>query len=157
MDIKGIINGSGRISEIIRFGLVGGLATGIQLGMYYVFAEAVGLTAVIATIISYGISFIFNFILSNFFTFHTRPNAKKGIGFVASHAINMGLQVGLVAVFNIFMPKSLAILPAMAICVPVNYFLVRIALTSKLTQSKKEKAASVKQDKRQDSRPDPML
>lgn len=151
MNLKELINGNGRLSEIIRFGLVGGLATGIQLGMYYVFAEAVGLTAVIATIISYGISFVFNFILSNFFTFHTRPNAKKGLGFIASHAINMGLQVGLVAVFNIFMPKSLAILPAMAICVPVNYFLVRIALTSKLTQSKKEKAAKTNQDKRPDN------
>lgn len=147
MKIAKLINGNSRISEIIRFGLVGGFATALQLGMYYVFAEAVGLSAVIATIISYGISFVFNFILSNFFTFHTKPNAKKGLGFVMSHAINMGMQVGLVAVFVTFMPKSLAILPAMGICIPINYLLVRFALTSKLTQSKKEKEEAHSKDK----------
>lgn len=151
MNLNKLINGNGRLSEIIRFGMVGGFATLLQYGMYVVFADAVGLTAVVATIISYAISFIFNFILSNVFTFHTRPNAKKGLGFLASHAINMGLQVGLVAVFNVFLDKTLALLPAMAICVPVNYFLVRIALTSKLTQSKKEKAAKTNQDRRPDN------
>lgn len=139
MNLKKLINGQGRLSEIIRFGLVGGFATILQYGLYVVFAEAVGLTAVISTIISYAISFIFNFILSNLFTFHTRPNARKGLGFLLSHVINLGLQTGLVAIFNIFLNKTLVLLPAMAICVPVNYFLVRYALTGKRTQSKKKK------------------
>lgn len=139
MNVSKLINGKGRISEIIRFGMVGGFATLLQYGMYVVFANAVGLTAVVATIISYAISFVFNFILSNLFTFHTHPNARKGIGFLASHAINMGLQVGLVAIFNIFIDKTLALLPAMAICVPINYILVRFALTSKHFQSKGER------------------
>lgn len=136
MNLKKLITGKGRLSEIIRFGMVGGFATALQYGMYVVFADAVGLTAVVSTIISYAISFIFNFILSNLFTFHTRPNALKGLGFLASHAINMGLQVGLVAVFNIFLDKTLALLPAMVICVPVNYLLVRFALTNKRFESK---------------------
>lgn len=140
MNLKKLINGNGRLSEIIRFGMVGGFATLLQYGMYVVFADAVGLTAVVATIVSYAISFVFNFVLSNIFTFHTRPNARKGLGFLASHAINMGLQVGLVAVFNIFLDKTLALLPAMAICVPVNYLLVRFALTSRHFQSRKEKS-----------------
>lgn len=139
MNPKKLINGKSRLSEIIRFGMVGGFATLLQYGLYVVFADAVGLTAVVATIVSYAISFVFNFLLSNLFTFHTRPNARKGLGFLASHAINMGLQVGLVAVFNIFLDKTLALLPAMAICVPVNYLLVRFALTSRYFQSKKEK------------------
>lgn len=138
MKLSKLINGESRLSEIIRFGLVGGFATVLQYGMYVVFADAVGLSAVLATMVSYAISFIFNFILSNLFTFHTRPNARKGFGFLVSHAINMGLQVGLVAIFNIFLDKTLALLPAMAICVPINYLLVRFALTSKRFQSKKE-------------------
>lgn len=126
-----LITGSGRLSEIIRFGLVGGLATVIQYGVYVVFVTAVKVPAVPSTMISYAISFLCNFFLSNYFTFHTRPNAIKGVGFALSHLINMGLQVGLVAIFKGIVGATLALLPAMVICIPVNYTLVRFALTSK--------------------------
>lgn len=139
MNLKQIINGNNRISEIIRFGLVGGLATVIQYIVYVLFVDAVDIPAVAATMVSYAISFIFNFILSNYFTFHTKPNAKKGAGFAISHLINMGLQVGLVAIFKGLVGDTLALLPAMAICIPVNYLMVRFALTSKHFKSKSEK------------------
>lgn len=125
------LNGSSRLAEIIRFGLVGGFATLLQYGIYVVFVNAVRVPAVPSTMISYAISFIFNFILSNYFTFHTKPNALKGIGFALSHAINMGMQVGLVAIFKGIVGPTLALLPAMAICIPANYLMVRFALTSK--------------------------
>lgn len=141
MKIKKLVNGDSRISEVIRFGLVGGLATVIQYVVYVVFVDFVKIPAVAATMVSYGISFIANFFLSNYFTFHTKPNAKKGLGFSASHLINMGLQVGLVAIFKNFVDPTWALLPAMAICIPINFFLVRFALTSKFFKSSKEKAA----------------
>ncbi len=134
--LKQIITANNRLGELIRFGLVGGFATALQYGIYVIFAVAIDIPAVVATIISYAISFIFNFFLSNYFTFHTKPNAKKGIGFTLSHLINMGLQVGLVAIFKGIVGDTLALLPAMAICIPVNYLLVRFALASKLTGSK---------------------
>lgn len=130
-----LVTGSGRLSEVIRFGLVGGLATVIQYGVYVVFVQAVKVPAVPSTMISYAISFICNFFLSNYFTFHTRPNALRGLGFALSHLINMGLQVGLVAIFKGIVGPTLALLPAMAICIPVNYCLVRLALTSKHLES----------------------
>lgn len=126
-----LVTSDTRLGEIIRFGLVGGTATLIQYGMYVLFVNAVRVPAVPSTMISYGISFICNFLLSNYFTFHTRPNAVKGVGFALSHLINMGLQVGLVAIFKGLVGNTLALLPAMAICIPVNYLLVRFALTSK--------------------------
>lgn len=147
MNLNTLINGKSRINEIIRFGIVGGLATVIQYVVYYVFVHYVGLTAVVSTIVSYAISFVFNFILSNLFTFHTRPNAKKGVGFTLSHLINMGLQVGLVAIFKDITGPTYALLPAMAICIPVNYLLVRFSLTSKYFKGEKEKL----QDKIADS------
>lgn len=132
--IKEIINGEGRFSEIVRFGMVGGLATVLQYGFYVVFVHAVfgGRRAVVASIISYALSFIVNFLLSSYFTFHTRPNAKKGLGFTLSHLFNMGLQTGLVAIFKEIIGPTLALLPAMAICIPVNYLLVRFAFTSRM-------------------------
>lgn len=139
LSIKQIITGEGRLNEIVRFGMVGGVATLLQYGIYVVFVNAVGLTAVVSAIISYAISFIYNFIASNFFTFHTKPNAKKGIGFALSHLINLGLQTGLVAIFNKIIGPTLALIPAMVICIPVNFLLVRFALTNKRFDSKKEK------------------
>lgn len=126
-----LITGDSRLSELIRFGIVGGLATLIQYGVYVVFVAAVKVAAVPSTMISYAISFVCNFLLSNYFTFHTRPNAVKGLGFALSHLINMGLQVGLVAIFKELVGPTLALLPAMAVCIPVNYCLVRFALTSR--------------------------
>lgn len=137
--IDRIIYGNNRLSEIIRFALVGSFATLLQYGIYVVFVDAVKLPATVSTIISYSISFVFNFLLSNFFTFRTRPNALKGLGFLTSHAINMGLQVGLVAIFSPIVGKTLGLLPAMAICIPVNYLLVRFVLTSKYFLFRKER------------------
>lgn len=144
MNLKKLINGKSRFSEIIRFGLVGALATVLQYGIYVIFVDAVHVPAVPSTLISYSISFVFNFFLSSYFTFHSRPNAKKGLGFTLSHLFNMGLQTGLVAIFKGLVGNTLALLPAMAICVPVNYLLVRYAFTNKHFRSTRERAEEVR-------------
>lgn len=121
------VNGSSRMAEIIRFGMVGGLATVIQYGIYVVFVNAVHVKAVPSTMISYAISFIFNYILSSYFTFKEAPSKKNGLGFALSHLVNLGLQTGLVAIFKGLVGATLALLPALAICIPTNYLLVRFA------------------------------
>lgn len=139
MNLKKLINGDSRLSEIVRFALVGGLATVLQYAFYVIFVNVVHVRAVPSSMISYALSFIVNFFLSSYFTFHSRPNAKKGIGFTLSHLFNMGLQTGLVAIFKGIVGPTLALLPAMAICIPVNYLLVRFAFTSRLFTSGNEK------------------
>ena len=42
----------------------------------------------------------------------------------------MGIQTGLVAIFKGIVGKTLALLPALAICVPLNYVMVRFAFKS---------------------------
>lgn len=135
MKLNELINGKGRLSEIIRFGMVGGLATVIQYGIYVVFVDAVKVPAVPSQLISYAISFIFNYILTSKFTFHKKATARNGLGFTLSHLINMGLQAGLVAIFKQLVGNTLALLPALAICIPVNYLLVRFAFTSRWFQA----------------------
>ena len=128
---KKIVVSDSRLSEIIRFAMTGGMATVLQYGIYVVFVEAVHVPPVVSTLISYGISFIFNFILSTYFTIKTRPNRRNMLGFVLSHLINMGLQTGFVAIFALIVPKSIALLPALAICIPCNYLMVRYAFKGK--------------------------
>lgn len=135
MNIKEIFKDGGKGGEVIRFALVGGLCTLLQYGIYVVFVHAVGVTAVVSTLISYAISFIVNFILSSVFTFHSQANAKKGLAFTASHLINMGMQAGFVAIFKGIVGPTLALLPALAICVPLNYLMVRFAFTNRRFQS----------------------
>lgn len=139
MNIRQLINSDSRRSEFLRFAITGGFCTLLQYGIYVVFVEAVKVPAVVSTMISYAISFIANFFLSSFFTFHSNPNAKKGLAFTLSHLINMGLQTGFVAIFKGLVGPTLALLPALAICVPANYFMVRFAFKSKLFSSKKSK------------------
>ena len=140
MNLEKLINGRSRFSEIIRFGIVGGIATLLHIGLYFVFLHTVGVKPVIATIISYAISFAFNSFLSSYFTFHSSPNAKKGLGFTLSHLFNMGMQTGLVAIFAKVIGPSLAILPAIAISFPINYLLVRFAFTAKIFKGSSEKS-----------------
>lgn len=134
MNKEEFLKSNGKKAEAFRFMAVGGFATALQYGLYVVFVNAVGTTAVVSTLISYAISFIANFFLSSYFTFRSNPNALKGLAFSLSHLINMGMQTGLVAIFKGIVGPTLALLPALAICVPVNFFLVRFAFTSRLFQ-----------------------
>lgn len=134
MNLKKLIKSDSRFAEIIRFSLVGGFATVFQYGLFLVFLHAVKVPAVVSTMISYAISFIANYFLSSYFTFHSKPSAKNGVGFLLSHLFNMGLQTGLVAIFKGIVGPSLALLPAILICFPVNFVLVRFAFKNEIVQ-----------------------
>lgn len=124
-----------RGAELLRYVITGGIATVLQYVLYLLGLRLCGLGAEVSTVVSYALSFIVNFFLSNFFTFRTKPNRKKAVSFAASHLINLGLQTGLVFVFKSLVGEAYALIPAMVICVPVNYFLVRYALTARRFQS----------------------
>lgn len=124
-----------KVEELIRFVLVGLLATGIQYGVYLMILSTGFVKAQFATAISYTVSLIFNFILSNIFTFKTKASPKKAANFVLSHMINMGMQIALVSLFSLIMSESLALFPAVMICVPINFLMVRYALKGSVKAS----------------------
>lgn len=116
--------------EIIRFGIVGIIATIIHYGIYL--ALNLIIFSWIAYSIGYGISFLGNFYLSNRFTFKTKPTVKKGVGFGLSHFINYLLQVILLSIFiKLGIPDKYAPIPVFCIAVPVNFLMVRFVLKSK--------------------------
>ena len=122
---------SERFREIARFGIGGITATLIQYGIYYIFNQWIGCGATTSLSIGYAISFIFNFFLSNYFTFKTTPTVKKGLGFGLSHGINYLLQI---AFLNLYMwigiPEAIAPIPMFVTVVPINFILVRFVLKS---------------------------
>ena len=80
-----------QLGEVLRFALVGGIATLIQYGVYLLMLYAVSPT--LANTIGYAVSFLFNFLASTRYTFKVKTNVRHGAGFALSHLINYGLQI----------------------------------------------------------------
>lgn len=120
-------NQKGKLGEVIRFCIVGVIATLIQYGVYLVFVQWYHYA--IANTIGYVVSFIFNFYASTHFTFHAKANARHGLGFAFSHVVNYLLQMVTLAFFTwLGVSKQLAPVPMFCVCVPVNFLLVRFFL-----------------------------
>ena len=119
-----------KIKEFIRFGIVGVIATAIHYGIYLILLRFLNPT--VSYTMGYLVSFCFNFILTNIFTFKTQPNVKRGIGFIACHAINYGLHIVLLNLFLwLSMSEQYAPIPVYLIVIPVNFLLVRFVFKLK--------------------------
>lgn len=116
-----------KVGEVVRFGIVGVLATLLQYAIYTVLL--LWCSPSLSMTVGYILSFIFNFIASTRFTFKVETNARHGAGFALSHVVNYLLQM---ATLNFFLwigvSKTLAPIPMFCICVPVNFVLVRFFL-----------------------------
>ena len=99
----------------------------LQIVIYYLLAA--GMSHNLALLFSYTISLVVNFLLTVYYTFKVKPTARKGAGFLASHALNFTLQFLLLNLF-VWMgtDKQLAIVPTLALCIPVNFLLVRLVM-----------------------------
>lgn len=119
-----------KLGEVLRFGVVGVLATLIQYAVYWVLIH--WLTPSLSMTIGYIISFAFNFLASTRYTFRVKANARRGAGFAMSHGVNWLLQM---LTLNLFLwlgvSKQWAPIPMFCICVPVNFLLVRFFLKRK--------------------------
>ena len=117
--------------EVLRFAITGTLVTFILYAVYlplsYIMSNSVG----IAYSIGFAISFITNFLLSNYYTFRTKPTFDKAILFCIVQFINYMLQILCfkffiwIGVSNIWAP-----VPVWIFIFPINFLLMRVALKS---------------------------
>ena len=122
-------------SEIVRFIIVGTLAVAVQFGVYQLLLPFVNET--LANTAGYIVSFCLNFLLSTYFTFRVRPDRRKAAGFALSHVLNYLMQtltLNLILAFGC--PSRWAQLPMFALCVPLNFVLVRYFLKRKACTNK---------------------
>ena len=140
MQIKDITDRLGtdvrsRIGEVLRFGVVGVLATVLQYAIYWVLLRWAGASLSLA--VGYAVSFVFNFVASTRYTFRVKANASRGAGFALSHVVNFLLQM---ATLNLFIwlgvSRELAPVPMFCVCVPVNFILVRFFLKKEWRKKK---------------------
>lgn len=116
------------IGEIVRFGIVGVIATAIHYGVYFLCQLAI--EANIAYTIGWLVSLGCNFYLSSRFTFQKEMSVYRAGGFISSHVVNYLLHMGL---FNLFLwigiGQVYAPLLVYCIVIPINYILVRFVFT----------------------------
>ena len=115
------------LGELVRFALVGGLATLLHWLIYW------GLlpwcNAYVAYSAAYMLSFLFNFLATSYVTFRSRPTWTRLWGMAGAHVVNYLLQTACLSFFLwLGVSKTWAPLPMFAICVPVNFVLVRYFL-----------------------------
>jgi putative flippase GtrA len=112
--ITGVI-GSGA-ARPVRFGAVGAVTFGVQLGMLLVFKEA-GFGSVIAYALALAVSVQFNFVVNQLFVWHDRPlamcsrhGAERWLTFHGCIAVSLVVNFLAFVVAQMFMADVLAAL-----------------------------------------------
>lgn len=124
-----MVIGKDKRKEILRFAITGTLVTLILYGVYlpltFVMTDHPGK----AYSIGFAVSFISNFLLSNYYTFKTRPSLEKAVLFCIVQFINYILQI-VCFKFFIFVgvSKIWAPVPVWIFIFPINFILMRISL-----------------------------
>ncbi len=119
---------SERLKEMSRFVVVGLLATALHYAIYFLLLPHVSANA--AFTIGYAVSFVGNYALSSRFTFRVGASLQRFVGFGLSHAANYFVQIVLLNLFmGLGISETLAPLPVYMVAVPINYLMVRYALT----------------------------
>ncbi len=128
--LKEKIKDDSKMMQFIRFGLNGVFATAIHYGVYLLLQQYINVN--IAYTIGYLVSFAFNFIMTSYFTFQSRPSWKKFIGFSGSHAVNYTIEI---CVLNLCIylgvDKTIAPIPAMMAAVIVQFTILRFVFSKK--------------------------
>ena len=88
--IKKLLNNK-LFQQIIKFGIVGGLAFIIDYGIYTLLSQLLGIYYILASIISFSISVIFNYILSIKWVFDVtkKQTTKEFIIFIVLSVIGL--------------------------------------------------------------------
>lgn len=115
--------------EFGKFAIVGIIATCINLGIYYSLIN-LNINHSISYSLGYGISLIFNYILTLFFTFKSKHNNKKGVKFIFVHIFNYVLQLCILNIFLLFMNENVAPILTQLISAPINFLFVKKVIKS---------------------------
>ncbi len=84
--------------QFLRFCIIGIFAAVVHYVTYFLLQWWIELNVAYTT--GYIVSFVGNFLATNYFTFRTKPTWKNFIGFAGSHGLNYVLHIIL---FNLFL------------------------------------------------------
>ena len=123
---------SDKYRSAVRFVCVGVLGTLLQYGIYYLFldifresnADSQNMTSV-AFSIGFLVEMVVNYLLTNYYTFHTHPSWKNAGGFLVGRAINYGVQILFLNILIwLSMSEEIAGIVAIILAGIINYFML---------------------------------
>ncbi len=125
--------------QFFRFCINGCLAVAIQYAVYWVLlklmdadGDAQNMKTNVAYAVSYFVSFCCNFVITSYWTFHSRPSWKRLVGFGSSHLVNFFIQLGFLNLYLwLGIPKEWAAILAMGSAVPVNFVMLHFVYKKK--------------------------
>ena len=112
------------LGELVRFALVGGLATLLHWLIYW--GMLPWCNAYVAYSAAYMLSFLFNFLATSYVTFRSRPTWTRLWGMAGAHVVNYLLHMVLLA-FMLWLgvPERWAPAPVYCVAVPINFLMLR--------------------------------
>jgi len=129
-DLKQRFEDNPKYGQFVRFCINGCLAVLIQYVIYLLLIPYINEFA--ANTVGYIISFCCNFIITSYWTFHSRPSLKRLSGFGGSHIVNYFIQQGFLGLYLwLGVPKEFAALLAMGSAVPINFTMLRFVFKNK--------------------------
>lgn len=123
--IKEIYKSDPKYGQFMRFCINGCISTAIQYAIYWLmlFVTSPG----IALTVGYVISFVYNYVVTSYWTFHSQPSKKHLAGFGGSHVVNYFVQQAFLFLYIwVGIPNEWAGIMAMGSAVPINFLLVRL-------------------------------
>jgi len=88
------------VKQILKFGLVGGIAFVIDYGLLFIFTEVFHIDYLISSVMSFSISVIFNYSVSVLLVFEVNKERKKSRNFIIFVLLSIvGLGINLVIMF----------------------------------------------------------
>ena len=85
--------------QIIKFGIVGGIATIIDFAVFYILHEVLGINTIISNVCSFTVSVVYNYIASIKWVFDVDKNKNKKtqfVLFIVFSLIGMGINTAIV-------------------------------------------------------------
>ena len=106
-----------KFQEFLRFSIVGGVCTLIDVGIFYLSYSSLGYR--LAIIAGFAVSVGVNYILNIYWSFKEKPTVKNAIGLLMVHLLNIFvIRITLMWIFvdHIMLPESVAYIPTILIC-----------------------------------------
>ena len=113
--------------EVVRFVITGIVSTITNYGVYWLLLSVFNHS--VAFLIGYIAAVIVNYIMTTSFTFKVKATKKNGVGFIITNIINFTLSEAFLNLF-IFLgvSKQWAPIPMYAVCIPINFLIVRYVM-----------------------------
>lgn len=116
-----------KLMEVVRFGITGVVSTFATYLFYYIFLF--WLNPTISFTIAYLVAMVINYMMTTVFTFKVKATKKNAAGFVVSNGINYALCAMFLNIFIwIGVSEKIAPIPMYAICIPINFLIVRFVM-----------------------------